>query len=314
VPAGEASSREWIDPGAFALIGVAAFFGGVARITMAVTVIITEISNDTHFILPIMASIMVGKWVADYTGVHPIYHALMAKKGLPYMHATPHTEAPLDVFVAGQVATPEVVTLTIKNTVPEIAHILLQCKHNAFPVIVPAVNGGPGGMFLGLVRREHLVGILKTPKLWENTESKGKNLWHRFKVKALSSLGSDELSNLEMKAFDAPEELASRAVDEDLIKLGRKVNDKYEVDLKPYIDRGAFTVQETFSLLSTYTMFRSMGLRHVVVVDGLNHVVGIITRHNLVEANLQKLLTVEKMRSPDEVLELTQVGSDSDGV
>ena len=30
---------EWMDPGAFALIGAASFFGGVTRLTMAVTVI-----------------------------------------------------------------------------------------------------------------------------------------------------------------------------------------------------------------------------------------------------------------------------------
>ena len=34
---------EWMDPGAFALIGAASFFGGVTRLTLAVTVIMVSI-------------------------------------------------------------------------------------------------------------------------------------------------------------------------------------------------------------------------------------------------------------------------------
>ena len=51
----------WIDPGAFALIGAAAFTAGVSRLTVSLTVIMVEISNDTHFILPIMTAVMVAK-------------------------------------------------------------------------------------------------------------------------------------------------------------------------------------------------------------------------------------------------------------
>ena len=42
----------WIDPGAFALIGAGAFMGGVTRMTLALAVIIMEMSNDVRFSLP----------------------------------------------------------------------------------------------------------------------------------------------------------------------------------------------------------------------------------------------------------------------
>jgi chloride channel 7 len=229
------------------------------------------------------------------------------------MHAEPHSELPMDVFVAGQVATPDVVTFSVKNRISHIAKVLLEYEHNAFPVIQPAANGSPGGVFLGIARREHLIGILKSPVLWTNTESKSKNMWHKFRSKVVKKMNSDELTNMEMKAFDAPEELSSASVDKVLRSLrDTPSNAKYQVDLKPYIDRGAFVVQETFSLKTTYTMFRSMGLRHVVVVDALNSVVGMITRHNLVAGNLDKLLCFENLKTPDHVLELSKAGSDSD--
>ena len=45
-----------------------------------------------------------------------------------------------------------------------------------------------------------------------------------------------------------------------------------------------------------------MGLRHMVVVDAFSCVAGIITRHNLMEANLHACLTPDNMKSPEELL------------
>lgn len=58
----------------------------------------------------------------------------------------------------------------------------------------------------------------------------------------------------------------------------------------------------TFNLATTYSLFRSMGLRHLVVVDAGNVVSGMITRHNLLEKHLQALLTAENIRTPDDIL------------
>lgn len=50
------------------------------------------------------------------------------------------------------------------------------------------------------------------------------------------------------------------------------------LDLRPYINSSAAAVQESFSLDRTYVVFRTLGLRHLVVVDRHNHVKGIVTR------------------------------------
>ena len=50
------------------------------------------------------------------------------------------------------------------------------------------------------------------------------------------------------------------------------------LDLRPYINSSAAAVQESFSLDRTYVVFRTLGLRHLVVVDQHNHVKGIVTR------------------------------------
>ena len=42
---GTESYWSWMDPGAFALVGAASFFGGVSRLTMSLTVIMVKIHS-----------------------------------------------------------------------------------------------------------------------------------------------------------------------------------------------------------------------------------------------------------------------------
>lgn len=51
-----------IDPASYALVGATSFFGGVSRMTISLTVIMLEITNDLHFLLPIMISAMVYRY------------------------------------------------------------------------------------------------------------------------------------------------------------------------------------------------------------------------------------------------------------
>ena len=58
----------------------------------------------------------------------------------------------------------------------------------------------------------------------------------------------------------------------------------------PYINQSAPCVQESFSLHRAYIIVRSLGLRHLVVVDHNNHVKGIITRKDLMGFSLEERL------------------------
>ena len=68
------------------------------------------------------------------------------------------------------------------------------------------------------------------------------------------------------------------------------------IDLEPYINRSAPRIEENFSLHRTYIVFRTLGLRHLMVVDMANRVVGIITRKDLMGFNLEERLVNRKLR------------------
>jgi chloride channel 7 len=68
----------------------------VTRLTIALAVIMVEISDDVHMLLPVLVAIMVAKWVAD-AATHSLYHALLEVKCTPFLVSCCAT---FDIWVA----------------------------------------------------------------------------------------------------------------------------------------------------------------------------------------------------------------------
>ncbi|XP_025780740.1 chloride transport protein 6 [Puma concolor] len=207
--------------GTFALIGAAAFLGGVVRMTISLTVILIESTNEITYGLPIMITLMVAKWTGDFfnKGIYDIHVGL---RGVPLLEW--ETEVEMD---KGQ----------------------------------PEVTRGPGGLW-------------KRASVGQDKRGHGESGLWTVSWSGLQSASQPRLSYAEM-AEDYPRYPDIHDLDLTLL------NPRMIVDVTPYMNPSPFTVSPNTHVSQVFNLFRTMGLRHLPVVNAVGEIVGIITRHNL---------------------------------
>ncbi|CAL1544815.1 unnamed protein product [Lymnaea stagnalis] len=273
----------WMDPGAFALIGSASFFGGVARLAPAITVIMMELTNDLKVLLPVMTAVMVSKWVGDFF-THPYFHALLELKCIPFLNQHPHvridsTNVKLDLFAAEDIMAFPVVSLNLVEHVPKIAQILLDYQHNGFPVVRKNKEGKR--VFYGLMTRSDLLVLLDHRSVMCQGPVEPMN----DETVDIASIEYDKM----LKGKKDEEEINTRF----LLQFVAENSDykDYYVDMTPYVNQSALSIQTKFSLQRAYTLISALGLRHLVVVNGNNEVRGMITRKDLMGHHMVEFLS-----------------------
>ena len=65
-------------------VGAAATLSGVTRMTISMIIIMFELTGSLSYVVPLMVSIMVAKWVADAFAKNSIYDMLISQMGYPY--------------------------------------------------------------------------------------------------------------------------------------------------------------------------------------------------------------------------------------
>ena len=278
----------WMDPGAFALLGSVSFFGGVTRLTMSLTVIMVEITNDIHQLLLIMITIMVAKWTGDFLS-HPMYHALLEFKCIPFLGHEPMliksdgSVLNLDLFTAQDTMTTPVRTVNMFASVHSICKVLLGCTHCGFPV-VKSLGDGLENTFCGEITRLELRNLMTRPELFIR------------KTDFNTTVRMPHVSDIMHPHFRVSKKSPHLATDELLQQyINEETYGDYFVNLSPYINDSGVCVPQHFSLHRAYILFRTLGLRHMTVVSHTNQVMGILTRKDLmgfaIEEKLERLLT-----------------------
>ncbi|XP_038602798.1 chloride transport protein 6, partial [Tachyglossus aculeatus] len=344
--------------GTFALIGAAAFLGGVVRMTISLTVILIESTNEITYGLPIMITLMVAKWTGDFfnKGIYDIHVGL---RGVPLLDW--ETEVEMDKLRAGDIMEPNLTYVYPHTRIQSLVSILRTTVHHAFPVVTE--NRGNEKEFMKgnqlisnnikfkkssiltrageqrkrsqsmksypsselrnvcdehvateeLAEKEDLLQQMLErrytpyPNLYpDQSPSEDWTMEERFRpltfhglilrsqlvtllvrgvcyAESQSSASQPRLSYAEM-AEDYPRYPDIHDLDLTLL------NPRMIVDVTPYMNPSPFTVSPNTHVSQVFNLFRTMGLRHLPVVNAVGEIVGIITRHNLTREFLQSRL------------------------
>lgn len=104
-------------------------------------------------------------------------------------------------------------------------------------------------------------------------------------------LGPELLANLDDK-LPKSQMSETDTGDRDAL-VARLTSPEYEmkwVNLSPYVDLSSISIPDTFSLERGYNLFRTMGLRHITVVDKHNAVIGVLSRKDLLPLHVEERL------------------------
>lgn len=344
--------------GTFALIGAAAFLGGVVRMTISLTIILIESTNEITYGLPIMLTLMVAKWTGDLfnKGIYDIYVGL---RGVPLLEW--ETQVEVDKLRASDIMEPNLTYIYPHTRIQSLVSILRTTAHHAFPVVTEnrpnekefmkgnqlisnnikykkssiltrageqrkrsqSMKSYPSSELRNMCdehlaveeppeKEDMLQQMLERrytpyPNLYpDQSPSEEWTMEERFRpltfhglilrsqlvtllvrgvcyTESQSSSSQPRLSYAEM-AEDYPRYPDIHDLDLTLL------NPRMIVDATPYMNPCPYTVSPNTHVSQVFNLFRTMGLRHLPVVNAVGEIVGIITRHNLTHEFLMSRL------------------------
>jgi len=261
------------DSGTYALVGAAAVLGGMARMTISLTVILLEATGDQQYVLPLMVTLLCARGVGQ-TFNEGLYDIHIALKRLPFLEEGAPEDSHVSEMAVANVMSAPVQTVQPVVRVGEVYDLLSRVGHHCFPVVDDA------GVMVGTVSRKVITSLIKH-RAWTPYFP------HSGLSPAQQRNGAPSFSSpIPILNWSTLENVYPRYVlitELSVTQLQRQ----YYIDLRPYLDPAPYTVREAASLERAYRLFRTLGLRHLPVVDSRQRVAGMVTRVNLSHHHLE---------------------------
>lgn len=138
-----------VDPGAFALVGMAAVFAAAARTPLTAILIVFELTGSYSLVLPLMVAVGIATFGAEAGGSVSVYLQELRERGV--LFAQVEGLDVLQTVTVGEVMTRDHPTIQQHATVPEVRERLDATGSHGFAVV------DDDGRLVGVVTRRDLV-------------------------------------------------------------------------------------------------------------------------------------------------------------
>ncbi|WP_204103561.1 MULTISPECIES: chloride channel protein [Spirulina sp. CCY15215] len=118
----------------YALVGMGAFFTGVARVPVTAIVIVFELTTDFQLVLPLMISSVVAYGVGEALHKGSLYQHLLEASGIKLKDGEGNRDV-LEDLTAADVLQARMDTLPLNLTVEETIQAFSRSEHHGFPVV-----------------------------------------------------------------------------------------------------------------------------------------------------------------------------------
>jgi chloride channel protein, CIC family len=122
-----------LNPAAFALVGMAAVLAGVIHAPLTASILLFEMTNDYHIILPLMFAVAVSLIISQRIQRDSVYAMGLAQHGI-HLDRGRDVDV-LDMLTVGEAMRAGTDALPEKTLLTEAAEILARTRHHGLPVV-----------------------------------------------------------------------------------------------------------------------------------------------------------------------------------
>jgi chloride channel 7 len=268
----------------YSLIGAAAVLGGMARMTISLTVILLECTGNEQYVLPLMISLFTARVVGSLFNTDLYHIHIHLKKGVQFLDHELRSIGGQHNLYAGHIMSREVVFVRPIERVSVVYDILTSTSHSQFPVI-------------DTEDRDVLYGTINSTALCMLLQARA------YGAAKSGTETSVVQTHVQIDPFDekyvplVPYKILEREYTSPKIEDIRidGADRELYMDLRPYCNTAPHTIQETTTVNRAYELFRALGLRILIVTNRYNQCVGVISRDDITnEALAQDMITKGK--------------------